>query len=183
MSATLGVAEGYRWFSRFPTVFPTPIFSPPSSLSCFGAVGMVTKGNPTGSCPPHIAPVCQSSPVVCSGRPHACAPNESAFSFLGFPQAKLVRYICKQRQCKLSVAPGERTSELNSYPRFSDWLYTFNVRPEVVQVCGPWGLGSGAAVCGSQAKGPHAKPRTALLWLQLRGEAVYSQEEGMLEGT
>uniref|UniRef100_G3UAP3 non-specific serine/threonine protein kinase n=1 Tax=Loxodonta africana TaxID=9785 RepID=G3UAP3_LOXAF len=48
-------------------------------------------------------------------------------------QAKLVRYICKQRQCKLSVAPGERTSELNSYPRFSDWLYTFNVRPEVVQ--------------------------------------------------
>ncbi|XP_054989151.1 kinase suppressor of Ras 1 isoform X2 [Sorex araneus] len=48
-------------------------------------------------------------------------------------EAKLVRYICKQRQCKLSVAPGERTPELNSYPRFSDWLYTFNVRPEVVQ--------------------------------------------------
>ncbi|XP_019502540.1 PREDICTED: kinase suppressor of Ras 1 isoform X1 [Hipposideros armiger] len=48
-------------------------------------------------------------------------------------EAKLVRYICKQRQCKLSVAPGERPSELNSYPRFSDWLYTFNVRPEVVQ--------------------------------------------------
>ncbi|XP_032124741.1 collagen alpha-1(III) chain-like [Sapajus apella] len=50
-------------------------------------------------------------------------------------EAKLVRYICKQRQCKLSVAPSERTPELNSYPRFSDWLYTFNVRPEVVQVC------------------------------------------------
>ncbi|XP_045343939.1 kinase suppressor of Ras 1 isoform X2 [Leopardus geoffroyi] len=48
-------------------------------------------------------------------------------------EAKLVRYICKQQQCKLSVAPGERTSELNSYPRFSDWLCTFNVRPEVVQ--------------------------------------------------
>nr|XP_045014537.1 kinase suppressor of Ras 1 isoform X2 [Jaculus jaculus] len=48
-------------------------------------------------------------------------------------EAKLVRYICKQRQCKLSVAPGDRTPELNSYPRFSDWLYTFNVRPEVVQ--------------------------------------------------
>uniref|UniRef100_A0A2K5PDJ8 Kinase suppressor of ras 1 n=1 Tax=Cebus imitator TaxID=2715852 RepID=A0A2K5PDJ8_CEBIM len=48
-------------------------------------------------------------------------------------EAKLVRYICKQRQCKLSVAPSERTPELNSYPRFSDWLYTFNVRPEVVQ--------------------------------------------------
>uniref|UniRef100_A0A8C9MEM7 Phorbol-ester/DAG-type domain-containing protein n=1 Tax=Panthera tigris altaica TaxID=74533 RepID=A0A8C9MEM7_PANTA len=60
-------------------------------------------------------------------------PNEPAFSFLGSSQAKLVRYICKQQQCKLSVAPGERTSELNSYPRFSDWLCTFNVRPEVVQ--------------------------------------------------
>nr|XP_015851753.2 kinase suppressor of Ras 1 isoform X8 [Peromyscus maniculatus bairdii] len=48
-------------------------------------------------------------------------------------QAKLVRYICKQRQCKLSVAPSDRTAELNSYPRFSDWLYIFNVRPEVVQ--------------------------------------------------
>ncbi|XP_036310157.1 kinase suppressor of Ras 1 isoform X4 [Pipistrellus kuhlii] len=48
-------------------------------------------------------------------------------------EAKLVRYICKQRQCKLSVAPGERTPELDSYPRFSDWLYTFNVRPEVAQ--------------------------------------------------
>ncbi|XP_074199196.1 kinase suppressor of Ras 1 isoform X1 [Camelus bactrianus] len=48
-------------------------------------------------------------------------------------EAKLVRYICKQLQCKLSVPPGERTAELNSYPRFSDWLYTFNVRTAVVQ--------------------------------------------------
>ncbi|KAF7482804.1 Hypothetical predicted protein [Marmota monax] len=48
-------------------------------------------------------------------------------------EAKLVRYICKQRQCKLSVLPSDRTPELNSYPRFSDWLDTFNVRPEVAQ--------------------------------------------------
>ncbi|XP_036051378.1 LOW QUALITY PROTEIN: kinase suppressor of Ras 1 [Onychomys torridus] len=48
-------------------------------------------------------------------------------------EAKLVRYICKQRQCKLSVTPSDRTAELNSYPRFSDWLYIFNVSPEVVQ--------------------------------------------------
>ncbi|KAM5273745.1 kinase suppressor of Ras 1 isoform 2-T2 [Ctenodactylus gundi] len=48
-------------------------------------------------------------------------------------EAKLVRYICKQRQCKLSVAPDDRTPELNSYPHFSDWLDTFNVRPEVAQ--------------------------------------------------
>lgn len=62
-------------------------------------------------------------------------PIKVTFSLLDFPQAKLVRYICKQRQCKLSVAPSDRTAELNSYPRFSDWLYIFNVRPEVVQVC------------------------------------------------
>ncbi|GAB1296538.1 Kinase suppressor of Ras 1 [Apodemus speciosus] len=48
-------------------------------------------------------------------------------------EAKLVRYICKQRQSKLSVSPSHRTAELNSYPRFSDWLYIFNLRPEVVQ--------------------------------------------------
>ncbi|XP_028615032.1 kinase suppressor of Ras 1 isoform X2 [Grammomys surdaster] len=48
-------------------------------------------------------------------------------------EAKLVRYICKQRQSKLSVTPSDRTAELNSYPRFSDWLYIFNVSPEVVQ--------------------------------------------------
>uniref|UniRef100_A0A8C5ZFF0 non-specific serine/threonine protein kinase n=1 Tax=Marmota marmota marmota TaxID=9994 RepID=A0A8C5ZFF0_MARMA len=48
-------------------------------------------------------------------------------------EAKLVRYICKQRQCKLSVPPSDRTPELNSYPRFSDWLDTFHVRPEVAQ--------------------------------------------------
>ncbi|XP_073088981.1 uncharacterized protein [Manis javanica] len=48
-------------------------------------------------------------------------------------EAKLVRCICKQQQCKLCVAPGERTAELNSYPSFTDWLYTFNMRPEVVQ--------------------------------------------------
>ena len=63
-------------------------------------------------------------------------PIKVTFSLLVFPQAKLVRYICKQRQSKLSVSPSHRTAELNSYPRFSDWLYIFNVRPEVVQVRG-----------------------------------------------
>ncbi|XP_045155568.1 kinase suppressor of Ras 1 isoform X2 [Echinops telfairi] len=48
-------------------------------------------------------------------------------------EAKLVRYTCKQRQCKLGVPPGKRSPELNSYPRFCDWLYIFNVSPQVVQ--------------------------------------------------
>uniref|UniRef100_A0A8C5F1B4 non-specific serine/threonine protein kinase n=1 Tax=Gopherus evgoodei TaxID=1825980 RepID=A0A8C5F1B4_9SAUR len=46
---------------------------------------------------------------------------------------KLVRYINRQRQCKLSVPLNDRTVELNSYPRFNDWLDLVNVKKEVVQ--------------------------------------------------
>ncbi|NWI54859.1 KSR1 Kinase, partial [Calyptomena viridis] len=48
-------------------------------------------------------------------------------------QVKLIDYIHRQRQCKLSVPLGDRTAELNSYPRFHDWLDIVNVRKEVVQ--------------------------------------------------
>lgn len=67
-------------------------------------------------------------------------PPLNVLFFPCVPQARLVRYICKQRQCKLSVAPSDRTPELNSYPRFRDWLDTFNVRPAVAQVC-EWSSG------------------------------------------
>ncbi|NXL26002.1 KSR1 Kinase, partial [Setophaga kirtlandii] len=48
-------------------------------------------------------------------------------------QVKLIDYIHRQRQCKLSVPLSDRTAELNSYPRFHDWLDIVNVRKEVVQ--------------------------------------------------
>ncbi|KFP81495.1 Kinase suppressor of Ras 1, partial [Apaloderma vittatum] len=48
-------------------------------------------------------------------------------------QVKLIDYIHRQRQCKLSVPLNDRTAELNSYPRFNDWLDIVNVRKEVVQ--------------------------------------------------
>ncbi|KFQ08407.1 Kinase suppressor of Ras 1, partial [Leptosomus discolor] len=48
-------------------------------------------------------------------------------------QVKLIDYIRRQRQCKLSVPLHDRTAELNSYPRFNDWLDIVNVRKEVVQ--------------------------------------------------
>ncbi|NXT56434.1 KSR1 Kinase, partial [Pluvianellus socialis] len=48
-------------------------------------------------------------------------------------QVKLIDYIHRQRQCKLSVPLNDRTAELNSYPRFHDWLDIVNVRKEVVQ--------------------------------------------------
>ncbi|NWI87782.1 KSR1 Kinase, partial [Pitta sordida] len=52
---------------------------------------------------------------------------------LGSLQVKLIDYIHRQRQCKLSVPLSDRTAELNSYPRFNDWLDIVNVRKEVVQ--------------------------------------------------
>ncbi|OXB59639.1 hypothetical protein ASZ78_016530 [Callipepla squamata] len=48
-------------------------------------------------------------------------------------EVKLIDYIHRQRQCKLSVPLHDRTAELNSYPRFNDWLDIVNVRKEVVQ--------------------------------------------------
>jgi hypothetical protein len=97
-------------------------------------------------------------------------PVNVAFSFLDFPQAKLVRYICKQRQCKLSVAPSDRTAELNSYPRFSDWLYTFNVRPEVVQVLG------GLRPIGTGQEGPmgeHSNLRANFTVAETKSDILY----------
>ncbi|XP_059829475.1 kinase suppressor of Ras 1 isoform X4 [Hypanus sabinus] len=46
---------------------------------------------------------------------------------------KLVKYISKQLQCKRKVPPSERTSELESYPRLSDWFHTINLRKEILQ--------------------------------------------------
>ena len=87
-------------------------------------------------CSQHLRGICLSSPQRAHGCHVLVLPIKVTFSLLDFPQAKLVKYICKQQQSKLSVTPSDRTAELNSYPRFSDWLYIFNVRPEVVQVCG-----------------------------------------------
>uniref|UniRef100_A0A8C5TLH5 Kinase suppressor of Ras 1 n=1 Tax=Malurus cyaneus samueli TaxID=2593467 RepID=A0A8C5TLH5_9PASS len=58
---------------------------------------------------------------------------EDGSQFLCDLQVKLIDYIHRQRQCKLSVPLSDRTAELNSYPRFNDWLDIVNVRKEVVQ--------------------------------------------------
>ncbi|NWU89991.1 KSR1 Kinase, partial [Upupa epops] len=61
------------------------------------------------------------------------APEELSSLLSGSQQVKLIDYIHRQRQCKLSVPLSDRTAELNSYPRFHDWLDIVNVRKEVVQ--------------------------------------------------
>ncbi|XP_072548016.1 kinase suppressor of Ras 1 isoform X2 [Salminus brasiliensis] len=48
-------------------------------------------------------------------------------------EVRLLKYITKQLQCKQRVPACERSLALDSYPHLVDWLYTVNVRPEVIQ--------------------------------------------------
>uniref|UniRef100_A0A3B4E263 non-specific serine/threonine protein kinase n=1 Tax=Pygocentrus nattereri TaxID=42514 RepID=A0A3B4E263_PYGNA len=48
-------------------------------------------------------------------------------------EVKLMKYICKQLQCKLKVPETDRPQALNSYPRLGDWLRTINLRPELIE--------------------------------------------------
>lgn len=49
-------------------------------------------------------------------------------------QVKLMKYICKQLQCKQKVPETERPAALDSYPHLRDWLRTINLRPELIEV-------------------------------------------------
>ncbi|XP_039364165.1 kinase suppressor of Ras 1 isoform X7 [Mauremys reevesii] len=66
-------------------------------------------------------------------RTKCAASNDLTQQEIRTLEVKLVRYINRQRQCKLSVPLNDRTVELNSYPRFNDWLDLVNVKKEVVQ--------------------------------------------------
>ncbi|KAM6118358.1 kinase suppressor of Ras 1 isoform 1-T1 [Phoenicopterus ruber ruber] len=66
-------------------------------------------------------------------RTKCAASNDLTQQEIRTLEVKLIDYIHRQRQCKLSVPLNDRTAELNSYPRFNDWLDIVNVRKEVVQ--------------------------------------------------
>ncbi|XP_068011022.1 kinase suppressor of Ras 1 isoform X2 [Melanerpes formicivorus] len=66
-------------------------------------------------------------------RTKCAASNDLTQQEIRTLEVKLIDYIHRQRQCKLSVPLHDRTAELNSYPRFHDWLDIVNVRKEVVQ--------------------------------------------------
>ncbi|XP_064324414.1 kinase suppressor of Ras 1 isoform X2 [Phalacrocorax carbo] len=66
-------------------------------------------------------------------RTKCAASNDLTQQEIRTLEVKLIDYIRRQRQCKLSVPLNDRTAELNSYPRFNDWLDIVNVRKEVVQ--------------------------------------------------
>lgn len=60
-------------------------------------------------------------------------------------QVKLMKYICKQLQCKQKVPETDRPEALDSYPHLRDWLRTINLRPALIQVRG-LAVGSSALV-------------------------------------
>ncbi|XP_051521228.1 kinase suppressor of Ras 1-like isoform X2 [Myxocyprinus asiaticus] len=49
-------------------------------------------------------------------------------------EVKLVKYISKQLEWKQSVPERGRPLALDSYPHLTDWLYTINLRPELIEV-------------------------------------------------
>lgn len=121
-----------------------------------------SEGHLVAPLPCLTARVCQNSRITST--PPFMNP------FLGSCRRSCSGHICIWAVQKLSVAPGERTSELDSH-QASDWLYTFNVRPEVVGNGGcPWGLGSPGGMWVGCQQGPHDNPRTAPPQLRPMGQ-------------
>uniref|UniRef100_A0A1A7WPC1 non-specific serine/threonine protein kinase n=1 Tax=Iconisemion striatum TaxID=60296 RepID=A0A1A7WPC1_9TELE len=66
-------------------------------------------------------------------RTKCAASNDLTQQEIRTLEVKLMKYICKQLQCKQKVPETERLEALNSYPRLRDWLRTINLRPELIQ--------------------------------------------------
>uniref|UniRef100_A0A671SP70 non-specific serine/threonine protein kinase n=1 Tax=Sinocyclocheilus anshuiensis TaxID=1608454 RepID=A0A671SP70_9TELE len=67
-------------------------------------------------------------------RTKCAASNDLTQQEIRTLEVKLMKYICKQLQCKQKVPDTERPPALNSYPRLEDWLRTINVRPELIEL-------------------------------------------------
>ncbi|XP_023198126.1 kinase suppressor of Ras 1 isoform X4 [Xiphophorus maculatus] len=66
-------------------------------------------------------------------RTKCAASNDLTQQEIRTLEVKLMKYICKQLQCKRKVPDTERPEALDSYPRLRDWLRTVNLRPELIQ--------------------------------------------------
>ncbi|XP_029028848.1 kinase suppressor of Ras 1 isoform X3 [Betta splendens] len=66
-------------------------------------------------------------------RTKCAASNDLTQQEIRTLEVKLMKYICKQLQCKQKVPQSERPEALDSYPRLRDWLRTINLRPELIQ--------------------------------------------------
>ncbi|XP_001919049.4 kinase suppressor of Ras 1 isoform X1 [Danio rerio] len=66
-------------------------------------------------------------------RTKCAASNDLTQQEIRTLEVKLMKYICKQLQCKQKVPDTERPAALNSYPRLEDWLRIINVRPALIE--------------------------------------------------
>lgn len=66
-------------------------------------------------------------------RTKCAASNDLTQQEIRTLEVKLMKYICKQLQCKLKVPETERPEALDSYPHLRDWLRTINLRPELIE--------------------------------------------------
>ncbi|MEQ2290457.1 hypothetical protein AMECASPLE_003508 [Ameca splendens] len=66
-------------------------------------------------------------------RTKCAASNDLTQQEIRTLEVKLMKYICKQLQCKKKVPETERPEALDSYPHLRDWLRTVNLRPQLIQ--------------------------------------------------
>uniref|UniRef100_A0AAV2JAS3 Non-specific serine/threonine protein kinase n=1 Tax=Knipowitschia caucasica TaxID=637954 RepID=A0AAV2JAS3_KNICA len=66
-------------------------------------------------------------------RTKCAASNDLTQQEIRTLEVKLMKYICKQLQCKQKVPEAERPEALGCYPHLRDWLRTINLRPELIQ--------------------------------------------------
>uniref|UniRef100_A0A3Q0RNB5 non-specific serine/threonine protein kinase n=1 Tax=Amphilophus citrinellus TaxID=61819 RepID=A0A3Q0RNB5_AMPCI len=67
-------------------------------------------------------------------RTKCAATNDLTQQEIRTLEVKLMKYICKQLQCRQKVPETERPEALDSYPHLRDWLRTINLRPELIEV-------------------------------------------------
>uniref|UniRef100_A0A8C4HZA3 non-specific serine/threonine protein kinase n=1 Tax=Dicentrarchus labrax TaxID=13489 RepID=A0A8C4HZA3_DICLA len=67
-------------------------------------------------------------------RTKCAASNDLTQQEIRTLEVKLMKYICKQLQCKQKVPETERPEALDSYPHLRDWLRTINLRPELIEL-------------------------------------------------
>ncbi|XP_051542415.1 kinase suppressor of Ras 1-like isoform X1 [Myxocyprinus asiaticus] len=66
-------------------------------------------------------------------RTKCAASNDLTQQEIRTLEVKLMKYICKQLQCKQKVPDTERPAALDSYPRLEDWLRIISIRPELLE--------------------------------------------------
>uniref|UniRef100_A0A3Q3WPA8 non-specific serine/threonine protein kinase n=1 Tax=Mola mola TaxID=94237 RepID=A0A3Q3WPA8_MOLML len=66
-------------------------------------------------------------------RTKCAASNDLTQQEIRTLEVKLMKYICKQLQCKQKVPETERPEGLDSYPHLRDWLRSINLRPELTE--------------------------------------------------